>query len=732
MQFIAPVSIHSAPSTTTRRIVPARLTVESAIRNAVPLKPPCSYATLTTAKTGLPPKPVALTSNIRSSCLPTPQGSVQVLHETKSSFHEIEELNDDFQIGRFPGAEAISTSLAAAAAVQQLSARCPPPTYQAQSVPRGQPTNTTAQSNLDLYVSNSLIAGRASQVRDVSPCSLGAVQRASNSPRIDRSPEKNYSAASTSTALGYRASLPGYVTSATSSSPSSDYIDQASPSRNREPASAREVSFTREPVCGRQPPRIGRTMVSKSDEMSRTPTRTPSTTSTHRGFESNAEVSKARVRSIDSGSRSLLTRGMSLNSATDRLNLQRRGSNPTGRQSIVVEDDCSEYSDRFLQGYEKGQLLGRGACAVVWLAVPAGSTTSVAIKQVIKGTTGKKRSDTEAARKEVCFGSYFFSTGGEPKFSLDQNPGVAHIAKLLDYVETKRDIWLVMEFGGVSLTRSAYEIKGEFHRGERLYRVNHLPLLESMKHDARVLKSVLRQLFSALCLFADHRIVHSDIKPDNILVEQNARGQIRVRFIDLGSAFTFDCPESLSLATPEYMPHEALEICAAGRNLLGSAASCAPSSQGGSRSSVVSRQTGSTQRAAAALASDPSQKLNKQAQPWSFDMWSLGSILLELSLGSPLWLSFKCRVADDNRPNSAAMGLFAVPGRDPEKIMQRQVDALCQRGLPNVLKNCPGVPIVGDSGPCTGLDLLSRMMAWDPLDRISPQEALRHPWLQES
>lgn len=31
----------------------------------------------------------------------------------------------------------------------------------------------------------------------------------------------------------------------------------------------------------------------------------------------------------------------------------------------------------------------------------------------------------------------------------------------------------------------------------------------------------------------------------------------QVRFIDLGSAFSFEAPESLSVATPEYMPHEA-------------------------------------------------------------------------------------------------------------------------------------------------------------------------------
>jgi serine/threonine protein kinase len=352
----------------------------------------------------------------------------------------------------------------------------------------------------------------------------------------------------------------------------------------------------------------------------------------------------------------------------------------------------------------------------------------VAIKQVAKGTTGKKRSDTEAARKEIFFGSYLFGPGGEPKLAPARYPGIQHIAKLLDHAETKRDIWLVMEYGGTSLTKVAYEIKGEFLRGERLYRVNHLPVLQSMKQNPAVLRSMLRQLLSALCILADHHIVHSDIKPDNILVEEDERRQLKVRFIDLGSAFTFDCPESLALATPEYMPPEALETCIARNPLMGGMGGCRHGfgrlgGNAGPLGGGAPRRGGS---GAAAAPVDPVQKLQRQAQPWSFDTWSLGSILLELCLGAPLWLSYKCRVADDQRANSAATGLFAVPGRDPEKIMMKQQDALCQRGLHAVLRNAAGVPLDG-----SGRELLSAMLAWDPIARISPQEALRHPWLTQ-
>lgn len=451
----------------------------------------------------------------------------------------------------------------------------------------------------------------------------------------------------------------------------------------------------------------------------RTPERTPSRYHEERQpAETRAPSGNARVNSIDRSQRSLSGRAQGGNTAAERLQLQRRGSAPAARQDLCLEDEAAEYSDRFLSGYDKIRLLGKGACAVVWLAQPIGQKGFVAVKQVAKGNTGKKRSDTEAARKEIFFGSYFFHPGGEPKLPPARFPGIQNIAKLFDHSETKRDVWMVMEYGGTCLTKMAYEIKGEFLRGERLYRVVHLPMLQAMKRDPAVLKGMIRQLLSALCVLSDHHIVHSDIKPDNILIEEDERHQLRCRFIDLGSAFTFDCPENLALATPEYMPPEALETCAArgggaSRISLSSRPGVSGSSSGGSRKSA-----------------DPVTKLHRHSQPWSFDIWSLGSIILELCLGTPLWLSYKCRVADDQRTNSAATGLFAVPGRDPDKIIAKQADALRQRGLAHVIRNAQGIPINND-GNGTGLELLSLMLNWDPVDRISPHEALEHPWLEE-
>ena len=55
-----------------------------------------------------------------------------------------------------------------------------------------------------------------------------------------------------------------------------------------------------------------------------------------------------------------------------------------------------------------------------------------------------------------------------------------------------------------------------------------------------------------------------------------------------------------------------------------------------------------------------------------FDVWSLGSILIELISGFPLWLSLKSRVKSLDGKSMINYGLFGVSGRDNAKILQKQ------------------------------------------------------------
>lgn len=59
-------------------------------------------------------------------------------------------------------------------------------------------------------------------------------------------------------------------------------------------------------------------------------------------------------------------------------------------------------------------------------------------------------------------------------------------------------------------------------------------------------------------------------------------------------------------------------------------------------------------------------------------MWSLGSILIEVLSGFPLWLSLKSRVLTLDGRSIVNYGLFGVAGRDNAKILARQQQLLGQ------------------------------------------------------
>jgi serine/threonine protein kinase len=177
--------------------------------------------------------------------------------------------------------------------------------------------------------------------------------------------------------------------------------------------------------------------------------------------------------------------------------------------------------------------------------------------------------------------------------------------------------------------------------------------------------------------------VHADIKPDNLLVDKaNYDG---LKLVDFGSAFSFTSSGNLSSATPEYLPPEALELLA------------------GSVPEQIS-------------------VLSSVSHPWSFDVWSLGMIVLEVASGLPLWLSFKARVCRGTK-QFKGKGLLAVSGRAPAAVLREQFNVV--ENMPAVLAQCVGLPL-GD----LGLDFLSKLLAWHPRNRISPSEALEHPYLR--
>ena len=345
----------------------------------------------------------------------------------------------------------------------------------------------------------------------------------------------------------------------------------------------------------------------------------------------------------------------------------------TIKNTFLSKDDERTYGDRFPAGYRKLKLLGRGGCAVVWLGEdPAGN--QVAVKQVSKLNSQISPGAVEACKREVFFVKEIQNT---------RHPCLGNIARLIDSKADKADLWAIFELGGVSLSKALFELKGEFIRSERVYRIEHLPLYQEFLRNEDSFRKFITDMLGVIDLLSSLNIVHSDLKPDNILVNIRNDHFDGIKLIDFGSAYSFTEGSSLATATPEYMPPEALEIA----------------HEPGSSVAV----------------------LQEMSEPWSFDIWSLGMIILEIISGVPLWMSLKTKVTRGGRV-SFTKGLLAVTGRDPLQILRQQ--QIIMSNLSDTLYKCATMNVSAEL-----YDLLERMLAWDPSYRISPRAAMRHPYL---
>lgn len=69
--------------------------------------------------------------------------------------------------------------------------------------------------------------------------------------------------------------------------------------------------------------------------------------------------------------------------------------------------------------------------------------------------------------------------------------------------------------------------------------IKYKPLYNELRKNTGFLRSLIIQISQALDLLAHHKIVHSDIKTENILLKIPEQQPFQFKLIDYGSSFVF-------------------------------------------------------------------------------------------------------------------------------------------------------------------------------------------------
>ncbi|WWC64768.1 uncharacterized protein I303_107380 [Kwoniella dejecticola CBS 10117] len=188
------------------------------------------------------------------------------------------------------------------------------------------------------------------------------------------------------------------------------------------------------------------------------------------------------------------------------------------------------------------------------------------------------------------------------------------------------------------------------------------------------------QMLASLQLMRSHRIVHCDLKPENISLCHPAKSGIKV--IDFGSS---------CLETEKVYTYIQSRFYRSPEVILG------------------------------------------MNYAMAIDMWSLGCILAELYTGVPIFPG-----ENEHEQLACIMEVLGVPERYIVEKASRRKLFFDATGSPRPFVNAkgrrrrPGTKSLAAVLKCDDdlfVDFISKCLTWDPDKRLKPQPAMRHPWI---
>eukprot|EP00730_Choanoeca_flexa_P016450 TRINITY_DN7771_c0_g1_i1.p1 TRINITY_DN7771_c0_g1~~TRINITY_DN7771_c0_g1_i1.p1 ORF type:complete len:344 (+),score=73.55 TRINITY_DN7771_c0_g1_i1:22-1032(+) len=300
----------------------------------------------------------------------------------------------------------------------------------------------------------------------------------------------------------------------------------------------------------------------------------------------------------------------------------------------LTQHDCILNDRRIMEKYLKIEKIGEGTYGTVYKAKVRATGQMVALKKI------KLEQEDEGVPSTAI-----------REISLLKELDHPNIVRLMEVIHSENKLYLVFEFLDQDLKKHMDEARNGL--------------------EPRLVKSYMLQLLKGLEFCHARRVLHRDLKPQNLLI--NREGFIKLA--DFGLARAFGIPVRAYTHEVVTLWYRAPEI------LLGQRQYACP-----------------------------------------VDMWSVGCIFAEMVTRRPLF-----------------------PGDSEIDELFKIFRAL---GTPNDA-TWPGVTSLPDYKGCfpawrgqdlaslvpgldeAGLDLLQKMLTYDPSTRISAKQAIQHPWFNE-